>query len=115
MASALEEMEEVKAYVKNYNLGFAIPYTDNCAEHAYYPDFIARVSDGNGDDNLLNLIVEVTGQKKKDKLVKAHTARTLWVPAVNKHGAFGSWAFIEITDPWDAKNIIRRGLRAGLR
>jgi type III restriction enzyme len=115
MASALEEMEEVKAYVKNYNVGFAIPYTDNSQEHAYYPDFIARIDDGRGADDLLNLIVEVTGQKKKDKLVKAHTARTLWVPAINENGGFGRWGFIEITDPWDAKNFIRRELQAGLQ
>jgi len=29
------------------------------------------------------------------------------VPAVNNHGGFGRWAFIEIVDPWDAKNTIR--------
>jgi len=41
-------------------------------------------------------------EKKKDKAAKAATARTLWVPAVNNHGGFGRWAFIEIDDPWDA-------------
>ena len=35
------------------------------------------------------------------------TARDLWVPAVNNHGRFGRWAFLEITDPWDAGNLIR--------
>ena len=35
------------------------------------------------------------------------TARTLWVPAVNNHGAFGRWGFIEIADPWDAESAIR--------
>jgi hypothetical protein len=37
-------------------------------------------------------------------------ARNLWVPAINNHGGFGRWAFIEITDPWDAKNTIRATL-----
>ena len=55
----------------------------------------------------LNLIVEVTGEKKKDKEAKVEHGRTLWVPAVNNHGGFGRWAFIEITDPWDAQNTIR--------
>jgi len=32
--------------------------------------------------------------------------RALWIPAVNNHGAFGRWAFIEIDDPWNAKNQI---------
>ena len=35
----------------------------------------------------------------------------LWVPAINNHGGFGRWAFIEITDPWGAKNTIRAMLR----
>jgi len=35
----------------------------------------------------------------------------LWVPAINNHGGFGRWAFIEITDPWDAKNTIWAMLR----
>jgi len=54
----------------------------------------------------LNLIVEVTGEKKKDKAAKVSTARTLWVPAINHHGGFGRWAFVEIDDPWNAKNQI---------
>ena len=31
----------------------------------------------------LNLIVEVTGEKDKEKEAKVSTAKTLWVPAVN--------------------------------
>ena len=59
------------------------------------------------DDELLNLIVEVSGEPKPEKAAKVETARTLWVPAVNNHGGFGRWAFLEISDPWDAKNTIR--------
>ncbi len=106
MAQSLEDMEEVISYVKNQNLGFNIPYTLNGEEHNYIPDFIVRIDDGNGKDKPLNLIVEVTGEKKKDKEIKVSTAKSLWIPAVNNHGGFGRWAFIEITDPWDAKNTI---------
>ncbi|MCK4795394.1 MAG: hypothetical protein KAV87_67315, partial [Desulfobacteraceae bacterium] len=107
MAQTLEDMDEVVCYVKNQNLGFTIPYTIEGNEHSYYPDFIARIDDGRGKDDLLNLIVEVSGERKKNKVAKVATARTLWVPAVNNHGGFGRWAYIEITDPWDAKNTIR--------
>ena len=55
----------------------------------------------------LNLIVEVTGERKKDKAAKVTTARALWVPAINNHGGFGRWTFIEVADPWDAQNLIR--------
>ncbi len=70
------------------------------------PDFIVRLDDGKGPDNPLNLIVEVTGEKDRKKAAKVATARNLWIPAINNHGAFGRWEFIEITDPWDAKNTI---------
>ncbi|MDI6816678.1 MAG: DEAD/DEAH box helicase family protein [Actinomycetota bacterium] len=106
MAEALEDMPEVIRYIKNHNLGFTIPYTLNGAEKDYIPDFITCIDDGHGPDDLLNLIIEVTGEKKKDKAAKVATARALWVPAINNHGSFGRWAFLEIDDPWDAKNII---------
>ena len=108
MAESLEEMDEVACYVKNQNLGFTIPYTLNGEEKSYIPDYIVRIDDGHND--LLNLIVEVTGERKKDKAAKVATARTLWVPAVNGHGGFGRWAFLEISDPWDAQNTIRAAL-----
>jgi type III restriction enzyme len=120
MASSIEDMDEVISYAKNYNLGFTIPYTMNGEEKNYYPDFIVRIKtpstlrgEGRGEgkiasrDGELNLIIEVTGEHKKDKAAKVSTANTLWIPAINNHGGFGRWAFIEITDPWNAKNEIR--------
>jgi type III restriction enzyme len=113
MAQSLEEMEEVVCYVKNQGLGFTISYTINGSEHNYQPDYIVRLRNQQG--NLTNLIVEVTGEKKKDKAAKVATARTMWVPAVNNHGGFGRWAFLEIADPWEAKNAIRTALRDELK
>jgi type III restriction enzyme len=120
MAQVLEEMPEVVRSVKNQSLGFAIPYRLNGEEKQYYPDFIAHVSSGprgvgssgsrssgSGSPDVLNLVVEVTGEARKDKAAKVTTARTLWVPAVNNHGGFGRWAFVEVTDPWDAQRTIR--------
>ena len=111
MAETIENMPEVIRYVKNHNLNFTIPYTLNGEEKNYIPDFIACIEDGHGPNDLLNLIVEVTGEKKKDKAAKVATARTLWVPAINNHGGYGRWSFIEIADPWDAQNLIRDFLR----
>jgi len=68
---------------------------------------IACIDDGHGPNDLLNLLIEVTGEKKKDKTAKVSTARTLWVPAVNNLAGFGRWDFIEIADPWDAMNALR--------
>jgi type III restriction enzyme len=87
-----------------------VPYTLNGEEQNYYPDFLARVRCPDG--SILNLIVEVSGEARKDKAAKVATARTLFVPAVNNHGGFGRWAFVEVTDPWDAERVIRAGSAA---
>jgi type III restriction enzyme len=115
MAEALEDMPGVIRYAKNHNLGFTIPYTLNGEDHQYTPDFIACIDDGRGPDDLLRLLIEVTGEKKKDKAAKVSTAQTLWVSAVNNHGGFGRWGFVEVDDPWDGKNAIRAGLQKGTK
>jgi type III restriction enzyme len=108
VAQTLEAMPEVLAYVKNAGLNFEIPYVREGEEHAYLPDYLIRYDDGQPDP--LNLVVEVTGQKKSDKEAKVETARTYWVPAVNSHGGFGRWAFVEVRDPWNAATDIRAEL-----
>jgi hypothetical protein len=47
------------------------------------------------------------GASRRDKAAKTATAQDVWVPAVNNHGGFGRWGFIEISDPRDAANTIR--------
>ena len=70
------------------------------------------MDDGRGPDDLLNVILEVTGEMKKEKEAKVATARRLWAPAVNNHGGFGRWAMVEITDPWRTKSMLRDALAA---
>ncbi len=105
MAESLESMGEVQAYVKNDHLGFAIPYAIDGEQRNYLPDFVVRYEDGR--EVPLNLIVEVSGGFRRDKAEKVATTKNFWIPSVNAHGGFGRWDFIEIHDPWDAKNAIR--------
>lgn len=112
-AQTLEQTPEVLAYAKNQNLGFFIPYTYEGEPGRYYPDYLLRVNDGRGPADLLNLVVEISGQDLEQKQAKVDTATKLWVPAVNAERAFGRWAFLEITDPHDARNSLRRFLAAG--
>jgi type III restriction enzyme len=105
------ELDEVIHYVKNFQLGFAIPYRFNGEEKSYFTDYLIHVDDGHGPDDYLNLILEVSGEARKDKAAKVETTRNLWIPAINNHGGFGRWAFLEIVDPWDAKNTIRAFLQ----
>jgi type III restriction enzyme len=109
MAETLESMPEVFSYVKNQNLGFTIPYSFEGEARNYYPDFIAKVTQP-GTDEMINLVIEVSGETRKDKAAKVETAQLLWAPAVNNSKLFGSWAFLEVTDPWNGASHIREFL-----
>ena len=50
-----EAHPRVRAYVKNQNLGLEVPYRYGSEMRKYLPDFIVRVDDGHGEDDLLNL------------------------------------------------------------
>ena len=63
---------------------------------------------------MLNLIVEVAGEARKDKAAKVTTARTLLVPTVNNHSGFGRWQFVEVTDPWDAQRTLRAAVASAV-
>jgi type III restriction enzyme len=112
LAEVLESMPEVVAYTKNQGLNFKIPYTFEGRAGNYVPDFLIRLRDAGsvGQDDLLTLVLEVTGEAKKEKQAKVATATNLWVPAVNNWGGAGRWAFLEVTDPWDAQNLIGQKL-----
>jgi type III restriction enzyme len=93
-----EAHPKVKAYVKNHNLGLEVPYRFMGENRTYLPDFIVKVDDGHGDEDLLNLIVEIKGYRREDAKEKKSTMDTYWIPGVNNLGQFGRWAFAEFTD-----------------
>jgi type III restriction enzyme len=95
-----EQHPRVRAYVKNHNLGFDVPYRCGSESRIYRPDFIVMVEDGHGEPDLLHLVVEVKGYRREDAKDKAETMKTYWVPGVNNNGKFGRWAFAEFTDVW---------------
>ena len=114
-AQTLEDddaLPEVKAYVKNQNLGFRIPYTHEGRPANYYPDYIVRIDDGHGPDDLLNLIVEISGEALEQKQAKVDTATKVWVPAVNALGTAGRWEYLEIRDPLSAIKELRSFLKS---
>ena len=89
----------VKAYVKNHNLGLEVPYLYGSMPRKYIPDFIVQVDDGQNDP--LNLIVEIKGYRGEDAKEKKNTMDAYWIPAVNNLGDFGRWAFAEFTYVYD--------------
>ncbi len=93
-----EAHPRVRAYVKNQGLGLEVPYLFGSTPRKYIPDFIVRVDDGRGPDDLLNLIVEIKGYRGEDAKDKASTMRNYWIPGVNNLGKYGRWAFVEFQE-----------------
>jgi len=93
-----EAHPRVRAYVKNQNLGFDVPYRYGSETRTYLPDFIVLIEDGQGEDNLLRLVVEIKGYRREDAKEKKATMDTYWVPGVNNDGRHGRWAFAEFTE-----------------
>ena len=93
----VESHPRVRAYVKNYNLGFEVPYRYGSESRRYLPDFIVLIDDGRGEDDLLHLVVEIKGYRGEDAKDKKATMDTYWVPGVNNLGSYGRWAFAELT------------------
>ncbi len=94
----VESHPRVRAYVKNHNLGFEVPYRYGSEMRTYLPDFIVLVDDGHGEDNLLHLVVEIKGYRREDAKEKKATMETYWVPGVNDLGHYGRRAFAEFTE-----------------
>ena len=93
-----EEHPQVHSYVKNHAMGYEVPYQYGGNAHRYIPDFILKVDDGRGEEDLLNLIVEVKGYRGEQAKQKKLYMDTYWVPGINNSKRFGRWAFAEFTD-----------------
>ena len=93
-----ESHPQVRAYVKNQGLDFTVPYRDGAIARDYLPDFIVRVDDVHGEQDPLNLVVEVKGYRGEDAKVKKETMENYWIPGVNRLGGYGRWAFVELRD-----------------
>ncbi|WP_374962927.1 BPTD_3080 family restriction endonuclease [Spongiibacter tropicus] len=107
-----ESHSKVRAYVKNHNLGLEVPYRFGSTTRTYIPDFIVRVDDGHGEDDLLNLIVEIKGYRREDAKEKKATMDTYWVPGVNNLGRYGRWAFAEFTDVYEMQDDFAKQVEA---
>jgi type III restriction enzyme len=93
-----EKHPQVRAYVKNYNLGFEVPYVWQGEQKTYLPDFILLVDDGHGEDDLLHLVVEIKGYRGEDAKAKKEAMEVFWVPGVNRLKSYDRWAFIELKE-----------------
>ncbi|MBS1905042.1 MAG: DEAD/DEAH box helicase family protein [Actinobacteria bacterium] len=104
----------VTSYVKNDRLGFDIPYVHEGMTHRYIPDFLLKLAPDPGDPEGLDrtLVVEVSGGRKNQQLraVKAETARNVWCVAVNNHGGFGRWGYLELDTVIGLQRTLREAI-----
>ncbi|MCP5056446.1 MAG: DEAD/DEAH box helicase family protein [bacterium] len=115
-----ESHPRVRAYVKNHNLGFEVPYRLGSTARKYRPDFIVLVDEGRPSvgqkDDPLHLVIEIKGYRGEDAKEKKSTMDTYWVPGVNNLGAYGRWAFAEFTDVYEIEahfnEIVERAIGA---
>lgn len=96
LARLIEDHPKVAAYAKNHNLGFEVPYLVEGEPRRYLPDFLVRL----GAPEPVTLVLEVKGFRGHDAMLKAQTMRNKWIPAVNRLGTYGRWAFDELRDPY---------------
>ncbi|HXN37721.1 MAG TPA: hypothetical protein VN892_06775, partial [Solirubrobacteraceae bacterium] len=94
----LEAHPRVRAYARNQSLGLEVPYHYGSQRRRYLPDFVVLVEDGRGEDDLLNLVLEVKGYRREDAKDKKNAMDAYWVPGVNNLGTHGRWAFAELTN-----------------
>jgi predicted nucleotidyltransferase len=118
----LDTDERVVAYVKNANLGFAIPYTFRGVAREYLPDFLVRLRHEGREIGTLILETKGYDPAELSNVDGAHR----WVAAVNADGTYGRWAYRIVSSPNDVPRVIesavgdllsprRTGWRTGLR
>jgi type III restriction enzyme len=107
-----EAHPSVRAYAKNHNLGFEVPYRYGSEMRQYRPDFIVLVNDGHGEMDLLQLVVEIKGYRREDAKEKKSTMDTYWVPGVNNDGRYGRWAFAEFTEVYQIESDFKAKVEA---
>lgn len=114
LAGACERDDDVAAFAKNDRLGFTIPYVHEGRAHDYVPDFLVRLVRAPGEAFDRTLIVETSGSQKSPgpTIEKANTARDRWCGAVNNHGGFGRWGYIEITNPVGVREQLASAIEA---
>ena len=95
VAALLDQVPGVDAWVRNFRLGWSIPWYDplHARWHDYEPDFVARVPRDNDTDGCGLLVIEVKGERdlRSDEKMRAAIA---WCERVSS-GATG-----ESTGPW---------------
>jgi type III restriction enzyme len=99
----LDTHPKVEAFVKNWRLGFGIPYLADERMRTYEPDFIVRCV---GRLNA-HLILETKMARDEHKEAK-RAAALRWCAAVTASGKFGAWRYEMVSRPEEVRTAVER-------
>ena len=108
LAEVLDKHPDVLAWVRNFRLGWRIPYFDQKRGRwrGYEPDFVARLqSDRYGPRHL---IIEFKGTMTDDAIDKKDGTDKMWIPAANDSSdpaCVGTWAYAILDTGDDASSM----------
>jgi type III restriction enzyme len=99
----LDTHPKVESFVKNWRLGFGIPYLADERMRTYEPDFIVRCV---GQPNR-HLILET--KMARDEFKEAKRAAALrWCAAVTASVQFGEWLYEMVSRPEEVREAVKR-------
>lgn len=100
-AFELDRNKDVVSWAKNDHLGFVINYVYRGVIHKFYPDFLAKLSNGK------TLVLEVKGKDDQQNRTKREYLNE-WINAVNSDGRFGKWGWDVSFRTSDVLDIINK-------
>ncbi len=96
-AEVLDDHPQVLRWVRNFQLGWAIPYWKDGAWARYEPDFVAVLEDGT------NLVIECKGAWDDKALEAARYVKEHWIPSIagttDLPDDLRRWGYAVIDDP----------------
>ncbi len=103
VAEFLDQHEDVRAWVRNFQIGWTVPYVFASAQREYEPDFVARLFGDYEQDDCIHLLIEVKGVPDEQSDAKSRYVREWWIPAVANSPQtpnwLRKWVFVQIDDP----------------
>ena len=122
LAAVLDTHPLVEGWVRNYRLGWTIPYLDPDNDGAwrhYEPDFVARREDPEGRHTL---VIEFKGKadarRMRDADAKALAAKQWWCKGLNESAApehAGRWSYLKLDTLANAEKAITQAFQGGRR
>lgn len=108
LAGVLDRHPEVVAWVRNYRLGWSVPYFDDedGRWRMYEPDFVARIKDGASGPR--HLVIEFKGRMDNDAVTKKTQTEEMWIPVVNSSddpACVGMWRYVLFDSGNDAEEM----------